>query len=124
MYPDQKIIMLHCWPYLEEAGFLAQAHPNVFIDTCWQPILNPDFLRQSMNTWLGYIPLNKWTMSNDSTSVEMATGASMITRKVLGEALSTKQKQAGLSENEVREIATRLLHNNAVAIYGAGQTYT
>lgn len=121
MYPDQKIIMLHCWPYLEEAGFLAQAHPNVFIDTCWQAILNPDFLRLSMNTWLGYIPMSKWTMSNDSTSVEMATGASMITRKVLGEALSTKQKQAGLSDSELSEMAAQILNNNAVDIYGIGE---
>ncbi len=122
-YPNQKIIMLHCWPYLDEAGFLAQAHPNVYIDTCWQPILNPDFLRKSMDTWLGYIPLSKWTMSNDSTSVEMATGASMISRRVLGEALSKKQKQSGISDAELREIAAQLLNNNAVGIYGIGSYY-
>lgn len=119
-YPDQKIVMLHCWPYLEEAGYLAQAHPNVFMDTCWQPILNPDFLRQSLQTWLGYIPLNKITMSNDSTSVEMAAGASMIARKVLKETLIKQKSQAGLKEHEEYEIAAQLLHNNAVDIYGLG----
>ena len=55
-YPKQKIIMLHCWPFLKEAGFLAQAYPNIYIDTCWQPVLNPHFLRQALGTWLGYIP--------------------------------------------------------------------
>jgi len=123
MYPDQKIVMLHCWPYLEESGFLAQAYPNVYIDTCWQPVLNPYFLRQSLDTWLGYIPLNKITMSNDSTSVEMATGASLITRKVLASALTKQKESAGLSQGEVREIAAQLLHNNAVEIYGIGQSY-
>jgi len=123
MYPDQKIVMLHCWPYIEEAGYLAQGYPNVYIDTCWQPILNPDFLRQSMDTWLGYIPLNKITMSNDSTSVEMASGASMITRKVLAEKLSSQKNKAELFDHEVREIATQLLHNNAVDIYEIGNHY-
>ena len=123
-YPDQKIVMLHCWPYMEEAGYLAQAHPNVYMDTCWQPILNPDFLRQSLQTWLGYIPLNKITMSNDSTSVEMAAGASMITRKVLKETLIKQKSQAGLKEHEEHEIAAQLLHNNAVEIYGLGTKHS
>ena len=123
MYPDQKIVMLHCWPYFEEAGFLAQAYPNVFIDTCWQPVLNPDFLMQSLETWLGYIPLNKITMSNDSTSVEMAVGASLLTRKILSSALEAQKSSAGLHDNEVREIAAQLLHNNSAEIYGIGQTY-
>jgi predicted TIM-barrel fold metal-dependent hydrolase len=119
-YPDQKIVMLHCWPYLDETGYLAQAHPNVYMDTCWQPILNPEFLRKSLQTWLGYIPLNKITMSNDSTSVEMAAGASMITRKVLREALNNQKDQAGINEREAREMAAKLLHNNAVDIYKLG----
>jgi len=122
-YPNQKIVMLHCWPYIEEAGYLAQGHPNVYIDTCWQPILNPDFLRQSMDTWLAYIPLNKITMSNDSTSVEMASGASMITRKVLVEKLGSQKNKAGLFDHEIREMAEQLLHNNAVDIYGIGNYY-
>jgi len=122
-YPNQKIVMLHCWPYLEEAGFLAQAHPNVYIDTCWQPILNPDFLRQSLHTWLGYIPLNKITMSNDSTSVEMAAGASMITRRVLKESLNKQKSQTGITDHEERRIAAQLLHNNAVEIYGIGTNH-
>jgi predicted TIM-barrel fold metal-dependent hydrolase len=123
-YPNQKIVMLHCWPYLDEAGYLAQAHPNVYMDTCWQPILNPEFLRKSLQTWLGYIPLNKITMSNDSTSVEMAAGASMITRKVLKESLVKQKSQASLNEHEEHEIAAQLLHNNAVDIYKLGNKHS
>ena len=123
MYPDQKIVMLHCWPYFEESGYLAQAYANVYIDTCWQPVLNPQFLKQSLDTWLGYIPLNKITMSNDSTSVEMATGASMITRRILSTALAEQKKTAGLGQGEVKEIAAQLLHNNSVELYGLGISY-
>ncbi len=123
MYPGQKIVMLHCWPYIDEAGYLAQGYPNVYMDTCWQPILNPGFLRRSLDTWLGYVPLSKITMSNDSTSVEMAAGASMITRKVLVDKLTALRSDAELHEHEVREMAAQLLHNNAVNLYGIGTFY-
>lgn len=123
MYPDQKIVMIHCWPYIEEAGYLAQAYSNIYIDTCWQPVLNPHFLKQSLDSWLGYIPLSKITMSNDCTSVEMATGASMITRRILSSTLEGQKESAGLFQGEVREIAAQLLHNNAVEIYGLGQYF-
>jgi predicted TIM-barrel fold metal-dependent hydrolase len=123
LYPEQKIVMLHCWPYIEEAGYLAQGHPNVFIDTCWQPILNPEFLKQSLDNWLGYIPLNKITMSNDSTSVEMAAGASLITRRILTDAVERMQESSGISDHEYRQIVAKLLHNNAVAIYSKGNHF-
>jgi len=121
MYPDQKIVMLHCWPYIKEAGYLAQLYSNVYIDTCWQQVLNPAFLMQSLETWLGYIPHNKVTMSNDSTSVEMAIGSSLITREILACALEGQSAFANLHEREVNEIATGFLHNNAVNIYGTGR---
>lgn len=122
-YPDQKIVMIHCWPYVEEAGFLAQGHANIYIDTCWQPVLNPHFLKQSLDSWLGYIPLSKITMSNDCTSIEMATGASIIARRIVSSTLNEYKESAGLFEGEVREMASQLLHNNCVDIYGLGKRF-
>ncbi len=123
MYPDQKIVMLHCWPYFKESGYLAMQYSNVYIDTCWQQILNPEFLTQSLETWLGYIPLNKITMSNDSTSIEMAVGSSIITRQVLTKALLAQKKITNLNEKRMMEIAAALLYNNAVNIYEIGKLY-
>ena len=121
MYPDQKIVMLHCWPFIKEAGFLAQSFPNIYIDTCWQQVLNPEFLKQSLETWLGYIPINKITMSNDSTSVEMAVGSSFITRQVVTGALSKQKEFTNINEKGMMEIATSLMYNNSVEIYGIGK---
>lgn len=117
-YPDQKIILLHTWPYYKEAGYLAQYYPNVFIDACWQQNLNPGFLRESLSNWLGYIPLNKLMISNDSTSVEMAVGSSIITRNILAEALTFQKKAAGLSDSILNKYAWGILHDNAEAIFG------
>jgi len=121
MYPDQKIVMLHCWPYFKESGYLAMQYSNVYIDTCWQQILNPEFLTQSLETWLGYIPLNKITMSNDSTSIEMAVGSSLITRQVVSKALFAQKKITNLNEKRMMEMAAGLLYNNAVNIYKIGK---
>ena len=116
-YPKQKMVMLHCWPYVEEAGFLAQSFPNVYIDTCWQAMLNPGFLKDSLRKWLGYIPTNKITMSNDATSVEMAVGASLLSRKTLRLLLPALETLLGIRKTDYREIARKLLRDNATHIY-------
>jgi hypothetical protein len=118
-YINQKLVMLHCWPYVEEAGFLAQSFPNVYIDSCWQPMLNPQFLKDSLRKWLGYIPLNKLTMSNDATSVEMAVGASLLSRKTLKLLLPELGPLLGIGRGEYREVVRKLLWSNAMEIYSS-----
>jgi len=123
-YPKQKIVMLHCWPYLQEAGFLAKYFPNIYIDTCWQPVLSPNFFHQAMLTWLQYVPTNKITMGNDATSIEMAVGASLFTREILGSALQSLRLTSGVSLKDAQRAAADLMHNNAVSIYGIGKRFT
>lgn len=120
-YPRMKIVMIHCWPFLSEAGWLAKQLPNVYIDTCWQPVLNPEFLRQSLHSWWNYVPVHKMTCSHDSTSVEMAVGSSLFTREILSEVLRERARGSGGAEKEVLQAAADVLHNNAAAIYGAGR---
>jgi hypothetical protein len=86
-----KIVMIHCWPYLREAGWLAKFHSNVYIDTCWQPVLNPAFFREALATWWNYVPLHKITCGHDSTTVEMACGSALFTREILAESLSERK---------------------------------
>lgn len=115
-YRRMKIVMIHCWPFLNEAGWLAKYEPNLYIDTCWQPVLNPEFLRNAMRLWLNYVPSNKITCGHDATTVEMAAGSALFTREILAETISNR---AG--EKRSRQLAADLLHNNAVEIYGIGQ---
>ena len=117
-YPRMKLVQLHCWPFLEEAGFLAKHHANVFIDTCWQVILSPEYFRTALRAWLNYVPLHKIMCSHDATSVEMAAGAARITRGILGETLGEQRSRYGINEEHVRRIAARLLNDNAAHLYG------
>jgi predicted TIM-barrel fold metal-dependent hydrolase len=122
-YPGMKIVMIHCWPFLKEAGWLAKYQANMYIDTCWQPILNPDFLREAMNTWLQYVPFHKITCGHDATTVEMAAGSALFTREILGDVLGRVGLKLGISEGGMRQVGADFLYNNAVQIYGIGKRF-
>lgn len=122
-YPRQKIVMLHCWPYLDECGYLAKNFANMHIDTCWQPVLNPEFLRKALQLWINYVPTTKIMMGNDATTIEMAVGSSHFGRTILAKLLSKTEGTAGMPQSQRRNITASLLHNNAVEMYGIGQQF-
>jgi predicted TIM-barrel fold metal-dependent hydrolase len=123
-YPGMKIVMIHCWPFLDQAGWLAKYVPNIFIDTCWQPVLSPAFFRRAMESWLTYVPSHKITCGHDSTTVEMAFGSSLLTREILGDALGSLVRDLKVRETAARGVATAFLHGNAAEIYGIGKAST
>ena len=123
-YPNMKIVLLHCWPFLEESGFLAKHTPNIYLDTCWQTVLNPAYLEQALTQWLGYIPSTKIMCSQDATSVEMAAGSVAITRSILNQALIRCNTAWKLPKSSLYTYAADILNNNAVSVYNAGTTYS
>ena len=123
-YPKMKLVMIHCWPFIKEAGWLAKHVSNIYIDTCWQPVLNPHFLYESFTSWLNYVPSHKIMCSHDSTSIEMAVGSSILTRQILAETLGACCACCVGQPSSLREIAMGLLHNNSVNVYGIGKEWS
>jgi predicted TIM-barrel fold metal-dependent hydrolase len=119
-YRRQKIVQIHCWPYQREAGYLAKLYDNVYIDTCWQAVLNPEYLRESLGLWLHYVPLHKITMGNDSTSIEMAAGSSLISKTILLESLDRQLSAWYTGGKSKMEVVYDFMHNNGVDLYGYG----
>lgn len=117
-YPRMKLVLIHCWPFLKESGWIAKFHPNAYLDTCWLPVLNPDFLREAIATWWNYVPAHKITCGQDATSVEMAAGSSLFHREILAEVLAQRARGLGLKDEELAAAARAMLHDNAVALYG------
>lgn len=117
-YSSMKIVMIHCWPFLEEAGTLARQVPNIYIDTCWQPILNPQFFRSAMAQWWNYVPGHKITCGHDATTVEMAAGSALYTREILSEVLGEQTRHSGFTAGQIRKAAQQVLHDNAAQLYG------
>lgn len=116
-YGKQALVLLHCWPFLDESGYLAKHHANIFLDTCWQPVLNPAFLQQSLDPWLDYVPMSKIMMGNDATSIEMAVGSSLVTKRVLAEALVNYEKRYQIDASRMLSVARGFLHDNAWSLY-------
>lgn len=116
-YPRMAIVQLHCWPFLQEAGWLAKQLPNVYIDTCWLPILNPTYYQQALQGWCSYVPTDKILCSHDATSVEMAAGSAFFVRTILAEILDAQQQTLKVSTQVVYDVAKQLLHDNAAKLY-------
>lgn len=119
--PDMDIVMIHCWPFFKEAAFLAKLIPNIHVDTCWLPVLNPEFLKEAFNTWFNYVPTHKIMLGHDSTHVEMAAGSSLFTREILTESLVAQQKKLKMSDASIVDTAADMLQNNAVRLYKIGK---
>lgn len=122
-YGKMKIVMIHCWPFLEEAGWLAKMRPNIYIDSCWLPVLNPAYFDRALQGWLGYVPTHKLMLAHDCTHIEMAAGSSLFTRELLSARLTALQQQSHLPEKLLVQEAAAMLHNNAVAVYKTGKLY-
>ncbi|MCE5259761.1 MAG: amidohydrolase family protein [Chloroflexi bacterium] len=116
-YPRMKIVQLHCWPFLQEAGWLAKHVPNIYIDTCWLPILNPEYYTQALQGWLHYVPVDKICCSHDATSIEMAAGSLHISRHLMGDILAAQQTKWSLSDEQVHKMAAAFFNDNAAALY-------
>ena len=123
-YGRMRLVLLHGWPYLAECGFLARTLPNVYLDPCWLNILNTQFLDQALRAWLGYVAASRIMISQNATSIEMAVGSAERTRQTLGVVLGDLGRQAGLEQADLRHLATDMLHNTAVEVYGIGEKQT
>lgn len=119
-YPRMNLVLLHTWPFIDEGGWLARHFPNVYLDTCWLPILNPAFYRAALATWLGYVPPHKITCGHDATSIEMAVGSAQVVRAILADILGTYTRDNHLSARLAARWAADLMHNNATRLYGVG----
>lgn len=122
-YAKMKIVLIHCWPFINEAGWLAKMRSNIYLDCNWLAVLNPSFLADALRSWLGYVPAHKLMMSHDSTHIEMAAGASLFAREALSAELVNRNKTLRLPDAVIKKTAADMLNNNAVRLYGTGKEY-
>ena len=116
-YPQVDFVLLHCWPFVRESAYLAKSFANVYIDPCWTPVLNLEFFKQSVETYIGYIPDNKVTLGHDSTSVEMAAGSLNHCRAIMSRVLQERIDRDGLTYDSALSLAKKYFADNARTIY-------
>ncbi len=118
--PDTKFVFFHIsYPYYEPMISLAKHYSNAIIDMCWSWTINPiasiDFLKKYIMT----SPINKlMVFGGDDLYVENLIGHAKIARKGISIALSELVHDKWISENNVTEIADKIMWKNAEDIYG------
>jgi predicted TIM-barrel fold metal-dependent hydrolase len=112
-FRDTPFVLLHCYPFVRQAGWLAHVHAHVFFDVS---LTIPHVWRaaEAIREALELAPTSKLLYASDAARTPelyylAARGWRDALAEVLGEALP---------EDEAAEAARRVLRDNAMALYG------
>jgi uncharacterized protein len=111
-FPETSFVLLHCYPFVREAGWLAAVYANVFFDLS---LTIPHVARPLtvVSEALELAPLSKLLYASDAVKTpELYLLASIWWRDALAEALS-----GWLPETAAIDAARRVLADNATELY-------
>jgi len=110
-------VLLHCYPFVREAGWLAHVYANVFVDLS---LTIPFVARpaEALREALELAPVSKLLYASDaSRTPELYFLAAKWWREALAEVLSE-----ALPADEAEEAGGAILRENALALYGLAVT--
>jgi len=118
-FPQVNFVLFHGgYPYADEAGLLAKAFPNVYLDMCWMPLLSPAMAASVLERWLNLVPHNKIMWGGDVWTVEECFGAVKLFKDVLARVLVNLMEYMGLDINAAMQIASGIGYRNACELFG------
>jgi hypothetical protein len=114
-YASTPFVLLHCYPFVRQAGWLAHVYGNVFLDVS---LTIPHVWRAAeiVREALELAPVSKLLYASDAARTPelywlAATGWRAALAEVLGDALERDEAEAA---------GRRVLRENALALYGLG----
>jgi hypothetical protein len=115
-----RVVFLHCYPFVREAGYLASVYPGAYLDLGLTiPYASVDGMRSAMREALHLTPITKVLFSSDAQRTpELFWLAARWGRRVIGEVLERTIEDGDLDRAEAAWAAERILHGNALALYG------
>jgi hypothetical protein len=82
-------------------------------------IISPSYSERYLHEWLETIPANKiMAFGGDYHNVENVYGHLLFAKEIIGNVLTEKVRDGYFSEEEAMKIATMILHDNAVNLFG------
>ncbi|BDP44064.1 hydrolase (plasmid) [Deinococcus aetherius] len=117
-----NVVMLHCYPFVREAGYLASVYPGAWLDVGLTiPYTSTHGMVTAWHESLHLTPVTKVLFSTDAQRTpEMYWLAARAGRTTLTRALGETVEAGDLSPGEARWAARRLLHDNAAELYRTG----
>jgi uncharacterized protein len=117
-YRHVPIVMLHCYPYVREAAYLASIYPNAYVDLGLTFTLSSSHCAALLAEALGTAPASKVLASTDGHSVpEFQWFAGRLWRSSLTKTLAEIVDDDLLTEPEAIEFAALILHGTSERIY-------
>lgn len=119
-FRNVPIVLLHaCYPYVQEAGYLASVYPQVYLDFGLAvPLLSVAGMRRTVQQLLELAPTSKLMYSSDAHNIpELYYLGAKWGREVLGQVLDEAIKDGDLTVQEAESVATAILRENAHILY-------
>jgi uncharacterized protein len=111
-FRETPFVLLHCWPFVREAGWLAHVYPNVYLDL-GLTIPHASRPAEALREALELAPYSKLLYSSDAVAPELSFLAARWWREALAEVLGE-----ALPGAEAEAAARAILRENALALYG------
>ncbi len=120
--PDLKelrVVLLHCYPYVREAGYLASSYPGVYLDLGLTiPYTSVRAMLTATQEALHLSPISKVLISTDAQRTpELYWLAARWARRVLRDVLTQTVQDGDLTDTEADWAARRVLWDNASDLY-------
>ncbi len=114
------VMLLHCWPYQRQAGFLAAVHPHVHLDVGLAlPYVGPSRAAAVLAEAMELAPFTKVLYSSDAFGVaELYHLGALCFRRALGELLGSRVEAGEWSRLDALRIGTLVAHDTATRVYG------
>ncbi|RZU22314.1 hypothetical protein EV645_0396 [Kribbella rubisoli] len=114
-----QLMLLHCYPYIREAGILAQLFPHVWMDTsCAVSHTGPSsetLVRQSLES----APMHKVLYASDAFGLpELYLCGAQLWRRAVARILGEWVAEGFAGETDARRYAELLGRGNAIRAYG------
>ena len=114
-----KIVLLHCYPFVREAGYLASVYGGVYLDLGLTiPYTSVAAMRASLQEALHLSPVTKLLISTDAQRTpELYWLAALWARRTIGTVMQQTVQDGDLSITEAEWASERLLWSNAAELY-------
>jgi hypothetical protein len=115
-----RVVCLHAYPYVREAGYLASVYPGAYVDLgLTVPYTSVHAMRTALHEAMHLAPITKVLLSTDAQRTpETFWLAARWGRRILGHVLEATAADGDLSGDEAEWAASRILCENAADLYG------
>jgi len=118
VYREARVVLVHCYPFITEASYLAATLPNVWCDLSAGIPFAPMAADRILSAALELAPSTRLLAGSDAFSgPEQSWLGAKITREALARVLTDANAKGIVTEPEAHKIAAAILAGNARDLY-------